>query len=48
MNSTRYGAAKDALQEVQKRHDDIKKIERTIEVSYIFKTNFRLFFYLPN
>ncbi|EXX64515.1 t-SNARE [Rhizophagus irregularis] len=31
MNSTRYGAAKDALQEVQKRHDDIKKIERTIE-----------------
>jgi t-SNARE complex subunit (syntaxin) len=33
MNSTRYGAAKDALQEVQKRHDDIKKIERTIEVS---------------
>lgn len=31
MNSTRYGAAKDALQEVQKRHDDIKKIEKTIE-----------------
>jgi len=31
MNSTRYGAAKDALQEVQNRHDDIKKIERTIE-----------------
>ncbi|CAG8573091.1 17062_t:CDS:2, partial [Acaulospora colombiana] len=31
MTSTRYGAAKDALREVQERHDDIKKIERTIE-----------------
>jgi len=39
MNSTRYGAAKDALQEVQKRHDDIKKIERTIEVSIFSKTD---------
>ncbi|CAG8654894.1 11266_t:CDS:2 [Gigaspora margarita] len=30
LNSTRYGAAKDALREVQERHDDIKKIEKTI------------------
>ncbi|CAH1767219.1 8070_t:CDS:2, partial [Entrophospora sp. SA101] len=31
MNSTRFGAAKEALKEVQERHDDIKKIEKTIE-----------------
>ncbi|CAG8814233.1 16595_t:CDS:2, partial [Racocetra persica] len=30
LNSTRYGAARDALREVQERHDDIKKIEKTI------------------
>ncbi|CAG8566349.1 10819_t:CDS:2 [Diversispora eburnea] len=31
MTATRYGAAKDALREVQERHNDIKKIEKTIE-----------------
>ncbi|CAG8645846.1 9749_t:CDS:2, partial [Paraglomus occultum] len=31
MQSTRYGAAREALKEVQQRHDDIKKIEKTIE-----------------
>jgi len=31
LQSTRYGAAREALREVQERHDDIKKIERTIE-----------------
>lgn len=32
MTATRYGAARDALREVQERHNDIKKIEKTIEV----------------
>ncbi|CAG8474288.1 1399_t:CDS:2 [Ambispora leptoticha] len=31
MQSTRYGAAREALREVQERHDEIKKIEKTIE-----------------
>lgn len=32
LNSTRYGDANRALREVQSRHDDIKKIEKTILV----------------
>ncbi|KAG9303116.1 hypothetical protein G9A89_005074 [Geosiphon pyriformis] len=31
LQSTRYGAAREALREVQERHDEIKKIEKTIE-----------------
>jgi syntaxin 1B/2/3 len=37
MNSNRYGEAKSAYREVQERHEDIKKIERTLtELAQLF------------
>lgn len=37
MNSNRYGEAKSAYNEVQSRHEDIKKIERTLtELAQLF------------
>ncbi len=37
LNSNRYGEARGALREVQERHEDIKKIERTIaELAQLF------------
>lgn len=37
MNSNRYGAATAAYREVQERHEDIKRIERTItELAQLF------------
>lgn len=37
MNSNRYGEATSAYREVQERHEDIKKIERTItELAQLF------------
>ena len=38
MTSTRYGEARSALREVQNRHQDIQKIERTItELADLFR-----------
>lgn len=36
MQSNRSGQARQVLSEVQSRHDDIKKIEKTILVSRLF------------
>ena len=37
MNSNRYGEARTAYREVQERHEDIKKIERTLtELAQLF------------
>ena len=37
MNSNRYGEARSAYREVQERHEDIKRIERTIaELAQLF------------
>jgi t-SNARE complex subunit (syntaxin) len=37
MNSNRYGEARTAYREVQERHEDIKRIERTIaELAQLF------------
>ena len=37
MNSNRYGEAKSAYREVQERHEDIKKIEKTLtELAQLF------------
>lgn len=42
MQSSRSGQAKQVLSEVQSRHDDIKKIEKTILVSENFKLDLLL------
>ena len=37
LNSNRYGEAKSAYREVQERHEDIKKIEKTLtELAQLF------------
>jgi syntaxin 1B/2/3 len=37
MNSNRYGESRAAYREVQERHEDIKRIERTIaELAQLF------------
>ena len=37
MNSNRYGESRAAYQEVQERHEDIKRIEKTIaELAQLF------------
>jgi t-SNARE complex subunit (syntaxin) len=38
MQSTRYGDANRVLDEVKNRHEDIKKIEKTILVRYSLDT----------
>ena len=43
LNSNRYGEAKSAYREVQERHEDIKKIERTLtELAQLFNDVRRL------
>ena len=43
MNSNRYGEAKSAYREVQERHADIQKIERTLtELAQLFNDVGRL------